>query len=84
MIKTLVSKTRLLVRSHIEKALAAHHPLIGTPAVAYTALDPDGAVLVDGELWVAKSTDGEFVPASSQLLITGSTAHTLLVTTLRT
>ncbi len=48
--------------------------------MACTALNPDGAVLVDGELWVARSVKGRLIADATKVQVTGSVNHTLLVT----
>jgi len=53
--------------------------LKGLSAVAHTVLNPEGAVLVDGELWRARSVDGSVFGPSANLRVVGSVDHLLLV-----
>jgi len=74
------SKFPLVFLAHRKKSATGDLRLIGMPAVASTLLDPEGAVLVKGELWLARSADGRSLPANSALNIMGAAEHLLLVT----
>ena len=47
-----------IIRSHRRRPTTGKEGLIGKTAVAHTALDPTGMVLVEGELWTASSEAG--------------------------
>jgi len=64
---------------HRRKATGAELRLMGMIAVANTPLIPEGSVLVDGELWKARSNDGQLIEADSILRVIGSANHLLLV-----
>jgi membrane-bound serine protease (ClpP class) len=51
--------------------------LVGSPASAMEALNPDGHVLVEGEIWLAVAS--EPVSAGAQLQVTGSEQYVLQV-----
>ena len=53
--------------------------LIGEIAEANTALDPEGSVIVHGELWPARSRSGTTFPRSTRLRIVAAEDHLLLV-----
>ncbi|HKR61401.1 MAG TPA: NfeD family protein [Pyrinomonadaceae bacterium] len=53
--------------------------LLGAPAVAETELDPEGTVLIAGELWRARSVDGTTIPASQRVEVAGIEGHLVLV-----
>jgi membrane-bound ClpP family serine protease len=53
--------------------------LIGKTASVSTSLNPDGSVLVDGELWPARSTEGELITAGSRVRVVEVQDHGVLV-----
>ena len=53
--------------------------LIGALALAQTDLDPEGAVLIAGELWRARSFDGTTIAAHSEVEVVQAQGHLLLV-----
>jgi len=62
-----------------KKSGAADIQLIGLTAVVETKLDPDGTVLVRGELWRASSNDGSMIPPKYKVHIVGARHHLLVV-----
>ena len=66
--------------SHRKKA-SGELDLIGMPAVSHTPLNPEGAVLVRGELWQARSVDGIPLQPDVRLRVVGQVKHLLLVET---
>jgi len=65
--------------SRRKKAETGELRLIGMTAVSRTVLDPEGAVLVNGELWRARSVDGRSVQPEAFLRVVGSMGHLLVV-----
>lgn len=55
--------------------------LIGEIGSVTTRLDPEGAVLVRGELWRARSGGGDPIPAHLRVRVTGTDGHLLVVET---
>lgn len=53
--------------------------LLGATAYAQTELDPEGAVLLAGELWRARSLDGTSIAANEQVEVVKVQGHLLLV-----
>ncbi|MBA2339505.1 MAG: hypothetical protein H0V88_03850 [Pyrinomonadaceae bacterium] len=53
--------------------------LIGSMGLTETNLKPEGAVLVRGELWRARSVTGEAVERYSRVRVKGARGHLLLV-----
>ncbi|HBB87578.1 MAG TPA: hypothetical protein DC047_08185 [Blastocatellia bacterium] len=53
--------------------------LVGAAARVETTLTPEGTVIVNGELWLAQSTNGETIPAQSFVRIVGIQDLSLLV-----
>lgn len=53
--------------------------LIGSLGFAETDLRPEGAVLVRGELWRARSTTDEAVERNGRIRVKGTRGHLLLV-----
>ena len=62
-----------------KKAISADLKLIGERAEVSTTLEPQGAVLVQGELWPARSGDGGVVPVGTQVRIVAIHGHLLVV-----
>jgi membrane-bound serine protease (ClpP class) len=67
----------LLSRHH--KAATGEFELIGAQASVETTLEPEGAVLVRGELWRARSRAGTTVGRGCRVRIVGASAHLLEV-----
>ena len=53
--------------------------LLGATAYAQTELDPEGAVLIAGELWRARSFDGTTIAANERVEVVQVQGHLLLV-----
>ena len=67
-------------------AISRHHKgatgefeLIGAQARVKTALEPEGSVLVRGELWRARTRAGSTVKRGCRVRIVGASAHLLEV-----
>jgi len=67
-------------RSH-KKAFAGPLQIMGQSAFAVTELAPEGAVLIGGEIYRARSKEGTFSPVNSRVRIVGATGHLLEVET---
>jgi membrane-bound ClpP family serine protease len=53
--------------------------LNSSTAIVEKQLSPDGAVIVNGELWPARSNNYTFISSRSVVKVVGSTGHTLLI-----
>lgn len=53
--------------------------MVGAAAVVETTLEPEGAVLVRGELWRARSRSGATVQRGGRVRIVGASGHLLEV-----
>jgi membrane-bound serine protease (ClpP class) len=53
--------------------------VLGARAYAQTDLDPEGSVLVAGELWRARSFDGTTIAADQHVKVVQIQGHLLLV-----
>lgn len=53
--------------------------LVGEIAEANTVLDPEGSVIVHGELWPARSRRGTTFPRATRLRVVAAEDHLLLV-----
>ena len=53
--------------------------LLGASAYAQTELNPEGAVLIAGELWRARSLDGTSIAANEQVEVVQVQGHLVLV-----
>jgi membrane-bound ClpP family serine protease len=62
-----------------KKSSAGDIKLLGEIARVDTKLDPEGTVLVQGELWRARSNNGASILANVRVRIVGFQEHLLLV-----
>lgn len=62
-----------------KKAGAGDIKLIGEIAKVSTKLDPEGTVIVCGELWRARSKDGAIISESTLVRVVGFADHFALV-----
>jgi membrane-bound ClpP family serine protease len=69
----------LAFRSRRQKRTAGDLALVSSSALVTSALSPDGAVLVQGELFFARSQNGNPIPASTPVKVVGVSQHLLLV-----
>ncbi len=67
------------VRAHRLKVAAGKEDLVGRIAVAETALQPKGVVLIEGERWTATAENGKVEP-SEEVIVTGVNGLKLKVT----
>ena len=67
----------MLSRHH--KSATGELKLIGALASVETALEPEGAVLVRGELWRARTLTGAAIARGSRVRVVGASAHLLEV-----
>lgn len=69
----------IVVLSRSKKAGAGDVNLIGAIGQVDETLDPEGSVLVQGELWRARSSDGVAAPSHTRVRVVGFQDHFLLV-----
>jgi membrane-bound ClpP family serine protease len=62
-----------------KQAGAGEVKLIGEIGQVETKLDPVGTVIVCGELWRARSSDGSSIPANTRVRAVGIQGHIVLV-----
>ena len=62
-----------------KKAGIGRIQLLGAAGVVHTDLDPEGAVLIAGELWSARSIDGTTIPAQQPIEVVRVEGLLLLV-----
>ncbi|HEY7786437.1 MAG TPA: NfeD family protein [Pyrinomonadaceae bacterium] len=74
----IISLVTLLYLSQRKKR-SLNQRLIGATALVHSTLNPEGTVLLNGEMWVARSRDGSSVNTLSQVVVTGTQDHLLLV-----
>lgn len=65
--------------SRRKKAGAGELKLVGQVARVEIALEPEGAVLVGGELWRARARTGVSVTCGTTVTIAGARGHLLIV-----
>ena len=58
----------LVIRAHRRRVSAGREDLIGKTAEVKTALNPKGTVLIEGELWMAVSEDGQAEPGDEVVI----------------
>jgi membrane-bound ClpP family serine protease len=71
--------TGVAALSRHKKAASGDLDLIGARALVDQALQPSGSIIVDGELWLARSRDDTFVASGSRVEIVGINGHQLEV-----
>jgi membrane-bound ClpP family serine protease len=64
---------------HHKKGSTRDIKLLGETAQVDTKLDPEGTVLVQGELWRATSSSGASISRQTRVRIVGFQEHLLLV-----
>jgi membrane-bound serine protease (ClpP class) len=69
--------------SRHKKAGTGDIKLLGEIGLVDSQLEPEGTVLVRGELWRAKSEDGVVIPAQARVRIVGFQDHLVLVEPVR-
>ena len=62
-----------------KKAGSGQIHVVGATALVETDLDPEGTILIDGELWRAKSIDGTSIAAQEQVNVVAVQGYLLLV-----
>jgi len=65
--------------SEHKKSGAGDIELIGLTAVVETKIDPEGSVLVRGELWRASSNNGSVIDPKHKVHVIGALNHLLVV-----
>jgi len=61
----------IALRSRRHKLLFTPSNLIGSSAIVDKPLEPDGSVIVQGEIWLARSADGKSIPEKTKVTIVG-------------
>jgi membrane-bound serine protease (ClpP class) len=69
----------LAALSRNKKTATLDLPLNGAQARVEKRLDPEGTIMVQGELWRARSRSGQAIETNSLVLIVGTHDHLLLV-----
>jgi membrane-bound ClpP family serine protease len=77
----IISLILLLValRSRWHKRHPTTTSLLNATGTVETTLNPNGAILINGELWLAKSIDETTIPSKTKVTVVGTHAHVLLV-----
>ena len=66
-------------RSRHKKAGTGQLRVMGATGFVNTKLNPEGTILVDGELWRARSQNGMLIDHRNQVIVTEMHGHFLLV-----
>ena len=69
----------VVISSYIHKRYPVTTRLLTQSGIANSPLTPQGSVLVNGELWLARSVDGNVIAAKRAVQIVGLDGHLLLV-----
>jgi membrane-bound ClpP family serine protease len=64
----IVIATILVIRAHHRQVSAGREDLIGKTAEVKTVMNPEGTVLIQGELWTAISEEGHVEPGTEVVL----------------
>jgi membrane-bound ClpP family serine protease len=70
----------ITLRSHLQKKYPVSGSLISSSGTVDAPLAPKGSVIIDGELWLARSANGATIPAQTSIKVVGFDDHHLLVT----
>lgn len=71
----------LVIALWLRKRFANNSPLLGSTAHVNSALTPNGTVIVQGQLWPARSIDGAGIAVRQSVRIVGVKNLRLLVET---
>ncbi|HEX8775440.1 MAG TPA: NfeD family protein [Pyrinomonadaceae bacterium] len=75
----LIAAVYAALLSRHKKAATGRLELMNVPALVETALEPEGSVLVDGELWRARARGGLTIKRGTRVLVVGTSGHLLEV-----
>jgi membrane-bound serine protease (ClpP class) len=75
----MIAAMSVVLLSRHKKTAGGQLRLMNTFALVERALRPEGAVLVDGELWRARSRAGLMVERGARVLVIGASGHLLEV-----
>jgi len=73
----------IVAASRHKKAATGELNLMGAVASVETTLEPEGSVLIRGELWRARSSAGETIERGQSVRVTGASGHLLEVEAIR-
>lgn len=69
----------LMALSRHKKSSTGRIQLLGAEAYVESQLNPEGAVLIQGELWRARSEDGTSIAAEERVEVVAVDGHLLIV-----
>lgn len=73
----------IIAASRHKKAATGELNLMGAVASVETTLEPEGSVLIQGELWRARSPAGTTIERGSRVRVVGASGHLLEVELVR-
>jgi membrane-bound ClpP family serine protease len=68
-----------LHKSHRQKRLGLPESFISSPAIVDAPLNPQGSILINGELWLARSANETRLESRTKVIVVGVQDHLLLV-----
>src|SRR6267142_3894529 len=71
--------TMIVYTSRRKKTMKGGLPLIGSSAIVDQSLNPEGTVIVRGELWNACSSHGQLIVAQTRVSVVRLRDHLLVV-----
>ena len=71
--------TRIAYVSRRKKSIKDDRPLLGSSAIVDQPLNPEGTVIVRGELWNACSSRGQLIVAETRVSVVRLRDHLLVV-----
>ncbi len=69
----------LVIRVHSRRPAVGPEALLGMEGQVFEDLNPEGLVLVEGEIWRARSRGGEKIPRGMKVRVIGVEGLTLIV-----
>jgi len=74
-----LSAISLILFFYLHKHCSKSKSPLSSTATVHTTLCPNGSVFVDGELWLARSSDDNLIPEKTKVTVVGLRDHLLLV-----
>jgi membrane-bound ClpP family serine protease len=69
----------LVYESRHRKRLPFPKSFISSPAIVDTPLTPHGSILINGELWLARSANDQELASRTKVIVVGTRDHLLMV-----
>lgn len=68
-----------ILRRHHLKGATQSFDVIGKCGTVHTSLAPQGSILIDGELWLARTANDAYLPVGQSVRAVRTAGHVLIV-----